>query len=243
MKVFSIGAYLMRLLVIAFAFACAAVQAAQTIAVEDGKSYPIKVSTNELTRIVIKQGRIEKAWANTNAWRLEADKSSGEIFLRGMTQPRKAFSFFIRDSFGNTYTLVAQPYDVPSETVELEPKTRKLSASAKEEAGANQTYVVAIKNILRDMASDSTSSYFCSESGEEIPLWKETKISLLKQCDNGFLAADVYVVGNVTKSNMTLNEKEFANFGANVKAVALEHLQLAPGAATHLYVVRAISNE
>lgn len=225
-----------------FGLISGAVFAAQQVAVEDGKSYQIKVSTNELTRIVVKQGRIEKAWANTNAWRLEPDKSSGEIFIRGVVQPRKAFSFFIKDSFGNTYTLVAQPFDVPSETVELEAKTRKLAGGATSEA-ANQTHVVGIKNLLRDMASGKTDGYFCKEMGEEVPLWQEAKISLLTQCDNGFLQGDMYVLNNVSSGDMVLSEKEFANFGQGVLAVALEHQQLKAGQGTRLYIVRGMPNE
>lgn len=224
-------------------FIATAAFAAQQLTVEDGKSYSIKVSANELTRLVVKQGRIDKAWANTNAWRLEADKSSGEIFVRGVTAPRKAFSFFIKDSFGNTYTLVAQPYDVPSETVELEPKTRKLAGNAAKEARGNQPYVGDIKSILRDLASGNIKNYFCSESGEEVPLWAETQINLLTQCDNGSLQGDVYLISNISGGDMVLSEKEFANFGKDVRAVALEHLQLKTGQATRLYVVRGMNND
>lgn len=226
-----------------FGLISAAALAAQQLSVEDGKSYSIKVSANELTRIVVKQGRIAKAWANTNAWRLEPDKSSGEIFVRGVSTPRKAFSFFIKDSFGNTYTLVAQPFDVPSETVELEPKTRKLAGDAAQEARSSQSYVGGLKVLLRDLASGNTKSYFCKESGEEVPLWNEAKINLLTQCDNGFLQGDVYLLNNVSSGDMVLSEKEFAHFGRDVRAVALEHLQLKAGQGTRLYIVRGLTNE
>lgn len=214
--------------------------AAQEVSVEDGKTYSIKVSTNELTRISVQQGRIEKAWANTQAWRLEPDKTSGELFLRGIALPRKTFSFFVKDSFGNTYTLIAQPYDIPSDTVELRPKTRKLPVGDATQSLAGQAYVNGIKSILKDMASGNTAALVCKDAGEDVPLWNEAKIKLVTHCENGFLLGDTYTLHNISKGDMVLSEKEFGNFGEDVRAVAIEQLQLKAGESTRIYIVRGM---
>jgi conjugal transfer pilus assembly protein TraK len=209
--------------------------AVQKVSVEDGGSYTVKISATELTRISVLRGRIDKAWANTGSWKLEADKTSGEVFIRPSGGLRKTFGFFVRDSFGNTFTLVAQPLDIPAETIQLDPMSRK--AGNKVELG-EQPYLSGIKSLLKDMANENRDTYFCREVGDEVPLWNETKIHLVAQCDNGFLSGDEYVINNVSGKELVLSEREFAQFGKDVRAVALEHLVLQANESTRLYIVR-----
>lgn len=213
--------------------------AAQKITVDDGGSYIIKVSANELSRLAVEKGRIEKVWAVNNAWDVKSDKASGEIFVRPREGARKAFSFFVRDSFGNTYTLVATPQDIPSETIMLKPLKRRDLAIRKGDLN-DQPYIQQIKVIIKDMAAKNYDPYVCDEVGEEVPLWNETRIVLTNSCDGSNLEADIYTITNVSGKELVLNEKEFSHFGENVQAVSVERLVLQANEGTMLYVVREV---
>lgn len=214
--------------------------AAQKVGVEDGGSYVIKVSANELSRLTVERGRIEKVWSVNTAWDVKADKESGELFVRPRDGARKAFSFFVKDSFGNTYTLIATPYDIPSETVMLQPKRRAGAALAKRDALAEQPYLQQLKTIIKDMVAGHFEPYLCEEVNQEVPLWKETKITLAHQCESFNLEADVYRIANVSGKELVMSEREFAGFGVDVQAVALDRLVLQPEEWTTLYIVRGL---
>lgn len=223
-----------------FSLASALAGAAQKVAVEDGGSYVIKVSANELSRLAVEKGRIEKVWSVNTAWDVKADKESGELFVRPRDGIRKAFSFFVKDSYGNTYTLIATPYDIPSETVMLQPKRKAGLAVAKREAQAEQPYVQQLKVLIKDMVTGNFEPYLCEEVNQDVPLWKETKITLAHQCESFNLEADVYRIANVSGKELVMSEREFAGFGADVQAVALERLVLQPDEWTTLYIVRGL---
>lgn len=211
--------------------------AAQHLQVDDGRSYSIKVSANELTRISVERGRLEKAWALNTNWDVKPDKDAGEIYIRPKDGQKKAFSFFVRDNYGNTYTLVAMPYDIPSETIVLEP-TRRVSKVKSSEL-QNQSYVQQIKGLIKDMANGVEDNYLVTVRGDAIPLWKETKITLSRQYEVNDLIGEIYRIENASGKPLVLDEQEFVGFGDRVKAVSLEANVLQANEATRLYVVRA----
>lgn len=211
--------------------------AAQNIAVDDGKTYSVKVSANELTRITVEKGRLEKAWSLNTNWDIKADKEGGEIFIRPKDGMSKAFSFFIKDNYGNTYTLVAMPYDIPSETIVLQPNKRVSKTPRAVDQG--QPHVVQLKSLIRDMANDAEENYMVTDRNEIVPLWQEARITLIKQYELNDLMGEVYSLQNVSGKEMVLSEREFAGFGEKVKAVSIESLVLQDKEGTRLYVVRA----
>lgn len=214
--------------------------AAQWVVVDDGGSYVIKVSANELSRLAVEKGRIEKVWAVNTAWDVKPEKATGELFVRPKDGVRKAFSFFVRDSFGNTYTLIATPQDIPSETVILRPLKSKAQATEVADPLADQPYIQQLKILIKDMAAQQFDPYVCNDVEEEVPLWNEARIVLTHTCEASSLEADIYTLINVSGTELVLDENEFANFGAHVQAVALERLVLQENEGTVLYVVRGI---
>lgn len=214
--------------------------AAQKVSVEEGGSYVIKVSANELSRLSVERGRIEKVWSVNTAWDVKADKESGELFVRPRDGVRKAFSFFVKDNYGNTYTLIATPYDIPSETITLQPKRKSGVGLAKKDALADQPYVQQLKVLIKDMVAGNFDQYMCEEVDQEVSLWRETKITLAHQCESPSLEADVYRIANVSGKELVMSEREFAGFGIDVQAVALERMVLQPDEWTTLYIVRGL---
>lgn len=214
--------------------------AAQKVEVEDGGSYVIKVSANELSRLAVERGRIEKVWSVNTAWDVKADKDSGELFVRPRDNVRKAFSFFVKDSFGNTYTLIATPYDIPSETIKLHSKRKAGVGIARRDGETEQPYVQRVKVLIKDMAAGNFEPYMCEEVNQDVPLWKETKITLAHQCESSDLQVDVYRLANVTAKELVVSEREFAGFGYDVQAVAVERHVLQADEWTTVYIVRGL---
>lgn len=213
--------------------------AAQHVQVEDGGSYQVKISSTELSRIVVKGGRIDKVWAVNTVWDTKPDKDSGELYIRPKSDNKQPFSFFVRDSWGNTYTLIAIGIDVPSESIVLEPKTRQIQPVA-QTPNANQSYVGQIKALIRDMVDGNQEAYLVEELHEKVALWKETEIQLDSRFTGVSMLGERYFITNITEMPMTLDEREFANFGEKVKAVALKVNTLGPHESTMLFVVRGL---
>lgn len=228
------------LLSVASALLCSTmnVVATQEYRVKDGDTITIKLSSHDLTRIAIEGGRLDKVWGVPGQAEITPDKDKGEAFVRASPGAPAAISFFARDDMGSTYTIVAQQFDVPSETVILKPM------SAKKSKDQSATYksvplVESIKRLMKAMATDVVLDGYISDSvNVDVKLWKETKITLQKSYSSKELLGEVYQVKNVSGNTMNFQEREFLDFGSHVQAVALEVLELANGESTLLFIVR-----
>lgn len=210
----------------------------QKIVVTDGEIIKIKLSEKELTRIAVDGGRIDKLWGATGILETQTDKKDGEIFLRPSSSAAKVFSFFIRDNFGSTYTMVADQVDIPSHTILLSP-TNRLSNFDKEKF-KNRGLVSQIKQLIKVMANpgDESKKIDSKEHNEEIRLWKESKITLIKSYELEKIKGEVFTIKNISKEEMQLRENEFLNFRPNVLAVAIDKSNLKQEEETKLYIVR-----
>lgn len=217
----------------------ASANALQRVKVDDGGTYQVKISATELSRISVKGGRIEKVWAVNSVWDTKPDKDTGELYIKPKGDSRQPFSFFVRDSLGNTYTLVALSLDVPSESIVLEPKSRQTQQTA-QPANQNQSYVSQIKAMVRDMVEGNREAYLVEDVHEKVPLWKEAEIRIDVRFTGVTLLGEQYSIVNISGKTLNLDEREFASFGDKVKAVALQSNVLAPQESTTLYVVRGL---
>lgn len=214
----------------------ASATASQIMNVDDGKTYSINVSAHELTRIAIEHGRIDKVRGLSNHWIVQPDKENGELYITPKEGGTTAFSFFVKDSYGNTYTFVALPRDIPSETVLLQP-TRRVPKVIQSDR-IDQPYIVLIKGFMRDMARVNDDNYLVMSFNKEIPLWKEVKVTLRKEYEQNDLMGDVYVLQNISDKPLVMDESEFSGFGEKVEAIAVEKGTLEVNETTLLYVVR-----
>lgn len=212
-----------------------AAMAVQKINVEDGKTYKITVALTEASRITVEKGRIVRAWSMNTNWQVKEDKEAGDIYIKPANSSRKAFSFFVQDNFGSTYTIVAVPTDTPSETVVLKPAKRVKTTKSN---NVNQPYVQRSKGMIKDMVNGEEGNYVVTELHEMVPLWKEAEIHLVKRFELNELVGEIYQIRNVSGAPMIFAEQEFANFGEGVVAIALERTEVLSGDAGMLYVVR-----
>lgn len=211
--------------------------ASQEISVENNGTYKVKISSTELTRITVDGGRIKKAWAINTSWDTKADKDTGELFIKPKDGSNKIFSFFVQDSSGSTYTLIATPLDIPSETVVLKSIEVKKAEIADK---SDQPYVTQIKSLIKEMSVGDHESSMVEDIGQIVSLWDETELWLIRRYTNSNLVGEEYSISNKTKKNITFSEQEFSNFGENVRAVALEKFTLLPNQKTRVFIVRGL---
>ncbi len=217
------------------------VHAVQLIEVVSGQTATVKVSAKELTRIAMADGaRIERVWGMDEHMQVQPDADAGQVFLRPVPGNTKAFSFFVRDDAGETYTLLALPVDMPSDTVLLRSGSRTATkASTSVGAGENTTpHVQRIKSLMRAMATGVIAEgYLPDYKREPVELWNEAKV-LRTARFQGELLGEIYEVTNVSGTPMQLAEHEFTRLGTDVAAVAIERHSLAPKQTTRVYVVQ-----
>lgn len=213
--------------------------ALQLIEVTDGETVTVKVSAKELTRIAMADGeRIARIWGLEDRMQVEPDRDGGQAFLRPLSGlSSQAFSFFVRDEQGETFTLLAVPVDMPADTVLLRSKASKATARA----SAPETeipYIYSIKALIRTLAQGGVpEGYQAAALARDIPLWKEAKVVEIARYTGDF-TAEVYRLTNVSGKAMRLDEREFGALAADIQAVAIERQVLAPTESTRVYLVR-----
>lgn len=216
---------------------------AQRYAVRDGDTIQVKISANELTRFVIEGGgRLSKIWGVEGAFEVKPDKENGEVSIVPVPGGPSAVSFFLRDDLGNVYTVVAQQYDIPSQTIVLKPRLSAKSIAAQGGDGlATEPYLKNIKELMRALALNTAlQGYDHEDVNQDIRLWKEARITYTHRLIGLKYIGDAYLLTNVSKEEMRLDESEFLSLGERVKAVAIDRKTLLPNETTTVYVIRGV---
>lgn len=216
------------------------VLAAEPLPVKDGDTVTVEISARELTRIAMTSGmRIDKVWGGVGMLEIQPDMERGEIFIKPVPGASAAMSFFVRDSAGSTYTIVATQKDVPSKTVMLKALKKTSTTNAATYRYRNVPFVDKVKRLLRAMALNTPLvDYDVEFHNDKVPLWAETTI-IFSAAWTGFdLLGEIYTVTNTSDKELVFHESEFMTFGERVKGVAIENLSLAAGETTFLYIIR-----
>lgn len=217
--------------------------AAKEIAVSDGATVEAAVSARELTRITMADGsRLARVWGIQGTMEVQSDDETGEAYIRPLAlDAGKAFSFFVRDERGATYTIAAIVSDIPSQTIRLRPSDRARSPSTMEgPAGAALPYVRALKDLVRSLSLRSVPADYVRETvGTPVPLWRETGIRALERWVGNDLVGEIWTVRNLSDAPMTLDEAEFDAVYPRLRALSIASMRLQPGESTELYLVRA----
>ncbi|MDD3765462.1 MAG: type-F conjugative transfer system secretin TraK [Pseudomonadota bacterium] len=218
---------------------------AEEVAVRDGATARITLSAHELTRIAMTSGvKLARILAPDGQLEVRpgtgADgEDTGDAFVRPVDPtPDRAFSFFVRDEHGATYTLVATVEDRPSHTVLLKPgdpvSLREASSDAAEPT------VRRIKALVRAMAlGDPERKFGHTAVGKRIPVWRQTA-SVLDETwtTSADLKGETWTFRNTTADTLRLDETQFTGLYADTRAVAIERLALPPGTTTRVFIVR-----
>ncbi|NHZ99061.1 type-F conjugative transfer system secretin TraK [Massilia sp. CCM 8734] len=213
--------------------------AVQIIEAGDGATIYAKVSKKEMTRLSIDRGRVASLRVKDGELAIDPDDETGQLFLSipggdkaGAVKP---INGFLTTDSGHTYTLILQVVDTPSDSIVIkEPRAKQ--AAAKNDFKST-SYDKAVKRLVSAMANDEVPDDMqIKEIGQRLDLWQEAAMTLERQYVAGDIVGERYLVANVSKDPMVLDEREFYRKGVSV--VALDQLNLAPGASTRLYVIR-----
>ena len=213
--------------------------AIQSFTVRDGQTITAVISSRELTRVSVAGAeRLEKVWAPAGNLQVQPDAAQGDIFIRPAPGAPASMSFFVRDTAGGTYTIIAQQRDVPSETILLKPQRRAPRPTTTRPRQHPFASVDEIKRLMLAMALNQETTGFTTERHETpVPLWKETRIRLTNTYTGFHFTGRVYRIRNVSAHPLTLHEQEFIRLVPNIRALALRGFTLPSGEATFLYVV------
>lgn len=212
----------------------------QTLTVSDGASVNAIISSQELTRVSVEGAqRLEKVWAPAGRLSIQPEGEHGDIFIRPVVGAPATLSFFVRDSAGGTYTIIAEQRDVPSETILLKPELPAVRTHPNRSRQKPFSYVQEIKRLMLAMALDRETKGFTKDTHEiPVSLWEETAIVHTNTYTGSHFLGQIYEITNLTGQPLTFHEQEFLPFMPDTRAVALRHFTLPAGASTSLFIIR-----
>jgi conjugal transfer pilus assembly protein TraK len=130
---------------------------------------------------------------------------------------------------------VLQQTDVPSYSIVIKQpkaKPRPLPTEFK-----SQPYDKSVKRLITAMANDAVPGDMeIKDVGQSLALWKEASMTLEREYRAEGMIGERYRIVNISKEPMVLDEREFYRKGVSV--VAIEQLNLVPGGATRVFVLR-----
>ncbi len=219
--------------------------ALQNIPVSDGDSVTVGVSADELTRFSIEGGRIVRIWGPDDRFAVEPDKDSGQLFMRLLDKRTELFSVFVKDERGGTYTIQVRPENMPADSVVLQPQgdaNARLGVGGGYYPGSTQgrpyNWVKTLKEMVRNMALGTLPG--AETANQTVDVGLPGKLVLLERYA-GALTGEVYEF--TADAELTLDERQFEALtggdGLDVKAVAMDELQLAAGQTTRVYIIKS----
>lgn len=223
---------------LALLLALAAPQRAQALQIVDaieGETVLARISARELTRITVDGARVRAVTGLEGQLLVEKDDQTGAVYVRPVEASRPVNVFVSADS-GRTYALVLQPVDMPADTIVLRDRSQRAAAreSALERSGAHEKMVKAM--VITLATGELVPDLELREIGREVALWREAQLFHERSLLGRRIVGDRYRLTNVSTGAMRIAEAEL--FRPGVLGIAVEQLELAPGEATALYVVR-----
>jgi conjugal transfer pilus assembly protein TraK len=213
--------------------------ALQVVDVVDGRTVPVKVSLKELNRISMADGgRIDHIWGAEDRMRVEADKTSGQLFVRVIGE--KPFSLFVRADNGETYTLLAAPTDIPAETVFLRPPYH--GDQNRSSADRALPFIKRVERLMLALGRNAVPEDYTPVAAPQIiPLWEEVHLERKTLYSGDTLTGEVYTLTNLTQEEMQLDERELRQLpGHPVVAVAIDKHRLRAHESTDVFIARII---
>lgn len=216
-------------------------QAAQQFDVEDGTLVQANVSANGMTRFAMKGGaRIVSISGDTAFMDYEKDKTRGEIFIKPKTRFGTAFSFFVSDDTGATYTIFAKPFDMPGQVVFLNPVGKTLVKYMAPQKDLPR--ITATKILMRAMVGGlaEMDGYRIARTNNKVNLWDETEMKRVRLFSGYSMEGEVFTLKNTSADVLRVHESEFFGMHEHTAAVSVLDLELQPGAKTYVYVIHGI---
>jgi conjugal transfer pilus assembly protein TraK len=209
--------------------------AVQILEGPDGATLFAKASNKETSRIALDNGRIASLRVPEGVLNVEADEETGQVFISFPPGAKASVSAWLTTDAGRTYSLYLQPADMGQDSIII--KQPRPTAKQQQQNTASG-YAKEIKRAVTYMASESNlpSDVEIKEVNETILLWKEANFQLQRKYISSATIGERFLLTNISSEPMVLQEREF--FRKGVRAVSIEQMNLMPGEATLVYIVR-----
>jgi conjugal transfer pilus assembly protein TraK len=229
----------LTLLVITILFSISA-YATQIKGVVDNETVSAKISSLDITRIIVQGDRIKSLKGIKGAYTRENDERSGEVFLQpSQLYQNSAFTVLIETEKERHFTLLLTPVAVPGGTLMLVPKGVGREEAAQFEKSSD--YQTTISHLIRDMATDAIPEGYAIKEVDEKTLYHFGNIATLrlKTIYQGLhFEGQIFELTNTQGFTITLDEKQF--FKRGVSAVSLGSVTVSPHGKIKL--IRVISH-
>jgi conjugal transfer pilus assembly protein TraK len=221
----------------ALAVASSACLALQVIEPVEGQNAFVKISRQEITRLVIDGGQIRSIISSDGELAIQKDDDLGQLFIVPIVLD-KPINVRVVSNSGGTYSLVMQVVDMPQEDIVIK---ESAAARGKLEAGEHKgkagSVAKAVRSLLAAMALEESSNRVDAQAmNQEFALWENTRFILTAIYTGQDLLGEKYVLTNTGSAPLRLVEQELYRKG--VVAVAIENMRLEAGQSTNIYVVR-----
>ena len=191
------------------------------------------VSRSEPNLIKVEGRKIRSIHGVEGEFLISPDKETGTVYLKANTD-KPLFSVFVTDDAGRHWKLMVKVADVPAETLIIRDRSRAHVEG--KVLNADDTRNTAIRHVLLALERDAEPEDMTARDTLEIvPLWNEARFVLVRTLE-GLLVGEKYQLTNVSSSKMVIDEREL--YRPSVLAVMVDSLELAPGEATNVMVVR-----
>lgn len=203
-------------------------EATQIKGVIDNETVAAKISSLDITRIIVQGDRIKSLKGIRGAYTRENDENNGEVYLQPTaTFQNAAFTVLIETEKGRHFTLLLTPVSVPGGTLMLVPKgVGKAEAARFEKASDYQT---TLSQLVRAMATDTMPEGYSVTQVDNKTLYHFGNIATmrLKTIYQGYyFQGQIYELTNTQSYPIHLDEKQF--FKQGISAVSLESITVAP---------------
>jgi conjugal transfer pilus assembly protein TraK len=202
--------------------------ALQIKGVIDNETVSVKISSLDVTRIVVQSDRIKSFKGISGAYTRENDKNNGEVYIQPTALYQNTpFTVLVETEQGRHFTLLLNPIAVPGGTLMLVPKGVGKQQAARFEQASD--YELTLSHLIHAMATDTMPEGYTISQVDTKTVYAIGNIAKLrlKTIYRGLnYQGEIYELTNTQPVAITLDEKEFYKPGT--RAVSLESITVAP---------------
>ena len=205
--------------------------------VKDNQTVFVKISSKELSQIFITNDRISSVRGIDGEYQLTKDEQKGAVFIKPTPLfQHQMMTVFIMTEQEHSYTLLLNPLDIPSETIELKP----LSPSKKiaEHWEKSSPYTDLMMALLKSMSNQKNPEGYAVISlgaGHVQKLSSGITMQLITLYKGSQIEGEIWKLKNDSKITQTLEPHYF--YQEATRAVAIADEKLRAGDETLLYRV------
>jgi type-F conjugative transfer system secretin TraK len=214
--------------------------ALQIKGVVDNETVSAKISSLDITRIIVQGDRIKNFKGISGVYTRENDKDNGEVYIQPTPNFQSTpFTVLVETEQGRHYTLFLTPIAVPGGTLMLVPKgVGKYEAARFEQAS---DYELTISHLIRAMSTGAMPEGYVINEVDSNKVFAIGNIATLrlKTIYQGLnFQGQIFELTNTQSRPITLNEREFYKVGT--RAISLQSITVSPH--SKIKVLRVVSH-